>query len=146
MAIQRFAYPARLSTDEAGRVLVAFVDIPWAATDGADEAEARAEAVDCLDEAIAACITDGHDIPMPSKPRKNDRLIPLSPVMAAKAALYQVMRDAGLTKVALARRLGCNEKDVRRMLDPKHPTKIPALSNALAALGKRLVIEVRDAA
>ncbi len=121
-------------------------DIPEALTQGDGEADALWQAADCLEEAIAAYITEGRDIPMPSKPRKNDRLIPLSPVMAAKAALYQVMRDAGLTKVALARRLGCNEKDVRRMLDPKHPTKIPALSNALAALGKRLVIEVRDAA
>ncbi len=146
MSRHRFLYPSQFREGESGAILVRIRDVPEALTQGDGEADALWQAADCLEEAIAAYITEGRDIPMPSKLRKNDRLIPLSPVMAAKAALHQAMRDAGLTKVALARRLGCNEKDVRRMLDPKHPTKIPALSNALAALGKRLVIEVRDAA
>jgi len=34
---------------------------------------------------------------------------------------------------------------VRRILDPKHPTKLPALTAALRALGKRLVVGVIDA-
>jgi antitoxin HicB len=35
-----------------------------------------------------------------------------------------------------------NEKEARRMLDPKHPTKVPTLERALAALGRRAEIEV----
>jgi hypothetical protein len=37
------------------------------------------------------------------------------------------------------------EKEVRRMLDPRYATKIPALNRALATLGKRLEVTVVDA-
>ena len=52
----RLAYPAELSTDRDGRVLVQFPDIPEALTDGADRAEALREAKDCLEEAVAGYI------------------------------------------------------------------------------------------
>ena len=67
-------------------------------------------------------------------------------LIAAKAALYLAMREAGLSNVALARRLGCQETEVRRLLSPRHNSKIGRLEQALAALGKRLVVDVRDAA
>ena len=35
-----------------------------------------------------------------------------------------------------------NEKEARRMLDPKHPTKVQTLERALAVLGRRAQIEV----
>jgi antitoxin HicB len=66
--------------------------------------------------------------------------------MAAKAALYLAMREAGMTNVQLARRIGCDEKEVRRMLDPRHPTKLPRIQDALDVLGKRLVLSVEEAA
>ena len=57
------------------------------------------------------------------------------------------MRGARVSRAELARRLGCDEKAVRRMLDPKqHSTRLPKLQQALEALGKRLVVEVRDEA
>ena len=34
----------------------------------------------------------------------------------------------------------------RRILDPMHPTKLPRLSKALAALGRRLVVGVKEIA
>jgi hypothetical protein len=44
------------------------------------------------------------------------------------------------------RRMGKDEKEIRRILDPKHPTKLPAMVEALRALGKRLVVGVEEAA
>ena len=46
-------FPARLEPDEEGRLVVHFPDLPEALTDGADEAEALAEAADYLSEALA---------------------------------------------------------------------------------------------
>jgi antitoxin HicB len=66
--------------------------------------------------------------------------------MAAKAALYLAMGEAGMTNVQLARKLGCDEKEVRRMLDPRHPTKLPRIEEALDVFGKRLVVSVEAAA
>ncbi len=66
---ERYVYPVDLVTDEDGRVVAIFPDIPGAATDGADRAEALAEAADCLAEAIAGCIERREDIPPPSPAR-----------------------------------------------------------------------------
>jgi len=65
--------------------------------------------------------------------------------VAAKLAVLESFAAAGITKSELARRIGKDEKEVRRILDPKHPTKLPALTAALRALGKRLVVGVAEA-
>jgi antitoxin HicB len=135
----------RFARGESGHV-VRFRDLPEAITQGDDLASALSEASDCLEEAIAGRIVNGEDIPIPSRPAKGERLIPLPAQMAAKAALYLAMREAGIGKSELARRLGCDEKDVRRLLDPRYGSKLPKIDAALAVLGKRLEIVVRDAA
>ncbi len=65
---------------------------------------------------------------------------------AAKLALYQAMREAGLTNVALGRCLKVSEAAVRRLIDLDHRSHIGQIEGALAALGKRLVVEVERAA
>lgn len=40
----------------------------------------------------------------------------------------------------LAARLGCDEKEVRRLLDPRHPSKLARIQRALASLGKGLAV------
>jgi len=78
--------------------------------------------------------------------KRGERLIPVPAPMAAKAALYLAMRQAGVTNVQLAEKLGCDEREIRRMLDPRHATKLPRIKEALAVLGKRLVLGVEEAA
>ena len=63
----------------------------------------------------------------------------------AKAALYVAMKDAGITKVQLAKRLGVDEKEVRRLLDPHYGSKLPRIAQAVEALGRRLVIGLEAA-
>ena len=82
------------------------------------------------------------DIPVPSQPRRGERLVATPITTALKAAVSMAMRDDGISKAELARRMHVNEKEARRMLDPGHPTKVPALERALAALGRRAVIAV----
>ena len=139
-------YPAQLQQDDDGRYVVTFPDMPYGATDGTTQTEALLEAVDCLDEVLAGLMEDGLPLPHPSAKKHNQHLIHPSAQISAKAALYTAMIDAGITKVELATRLECDEKEVRRMLDPRHPTKLPRIEQALVALGKRLVVSVEDAA
>ena len=146
MSQHRFLYPARFTTDEDGALVVSFRDVPEALTAGDDLADARWQAADCLAEAAAGRILDDRDLPPPSKARRGEVLVPLDAVIAAKTALAGALRESGLTKAAFARRLGVDVKEVRRMLDPRHATKVPALARALAALDKQIVIEVHDAA
>ena len=63
----------------------------------------------------------------------------------AKAALYVAMREAGINKVQLAKQLGVDEKEVRRLLDPHYGSKLPRIAEAIQLLGKRLVIGLEPA-
>ncbi len=141
--IGRFVYPAILTPDE-GRFVVEFPDVPEALTVGNDAADAYAQAADCLDEAIAGRIKRRDEIPTPSARHSGQVNIAVPPLMAAKAALYLSMRDAKISNVALARKLGVDERQVRWMLDPKRATRLPQIEWALAALGKGLEIRLVD--
>jgi antitoxin HicB len=56
------------------------------------------------------------------------------------------MREHGLSKAALARRLGVHAPQVNRLLDLRHGSRLDQLADALRALGRELVVSVRDAA
>jgi len=135
-----------LVTNEDGSRTVKFRDVPEAITSGQDRADALHQAVDCLEEAIAGRIADGLDLPCATKARRRDALVSLPATMAAKAALYLTVREAGLTNTAAARRLGIDEKEVRRMLDPRHNTQLSRIQEALSKLGKRLLVSMDEAA
>lgn len=85
---------------------------------------------------------DDLDIPRPSRPMRGERLVPVPIQTALKAALVLEMRRAGITRVELARRLEVDEKEIRRMLDPYHPTKADRLERALAIFGRRAELRV----
>ncbi|MGQ0664301.1 MAG: type II toxin-antitoxin system HicB family antitoxin [Pseudomonadota bacterium] len=140
----RLAFAVELETDEDGRVVARVPDLPGCVTDGATRAEALAEASDAVEEAIAVLMEARRDIRFPSPPRGRPRILP-GAVMAAKIALYMALRETGTSNVALAKRLGVAETEVRRMIDPRHKTKMARLEAGLAALGRRLVVSV-DAA
>jgi antitoxin HicB len=53
-------------SDEAGCFLAHFPDLSEALTDGATTEEAKAEAADCLTEALAGRLADGEAVPAPS--------------------------------------------------------------------------------
>ena len=142
----RFVYPARFTPDAGGGYVVTFRDVPEAITQGDDEEEATSEAADALEEAIAGRMRLGEEISGPSKAEAGEYPIALPIDTAAKAALYIAIHQSGLSKVELAAQLGCDEKEVRRLLDPYHPSKLPRVQQALEALGKRLIISMEDAA
>ncbi len=123
-----------------------FPDIPFAATDGETMAEALEEARDCLEEAIAVSIADNLDFLFPSPVPKKQYAIPLTARMSAKAALYIAVREKGISKSELARSLGVDEKEIRRMLSPRHQTKLPRIEQALSVLGYQLSVSLQKAA
>ena len=141
----RYVYPAHLCHYAEDEIVVSFRDVPRCHTSGQDVAEALFEAEDALEEAIAGRIADGKPIPTPSEPLPGEYMVALAVDMAAKAALASALRASGLTRVALAQRLGVNDKVVRRMLDPRHGTSVSRINDALRVLGSEAVLEVRQA-
>lgn len=140
-----FIYPAILTPEEEGGFTVGFIDLSEAVTQGEDVEDALKEAADCLEEAIANRIVMGLEIPKPTRIKKGCYPVLLPAQMAAKAALYIALREANISKMELARRLHCDEKEVRRLLDPRHPSKLPRIEAALAAVGQKLVIGLQAA-
>ena len=141
-----FTYPARFTTGSDGRVLVEFVDLPRVATDGKDDHEAMAEAMDALGSDLSIRLSRREEIPAPSAVKRGQRLVPVPLWLAPKLALYLAMRDQRVSNSELARRLGIHERVIRRMLDPAHASKSERIQAALAALGKQMTVDVRDAA
>lgn len=136
-----YAFRARYEPGErSGVVVVTFPDIPEAITEGDGLAEARKAASDALGVALLAYVRSGRPLPKATKGR--GELIAVAPQVAGKLAVLTAFAQSGLTKRELARRLGKDEKEIRRILDPLHATKLAPLVETLAALGQRLVIGV----
>lgn len=139
----RIAYPAKFEADEGGRVLVTFRDLPEAATDGADLAGARREAVDLLESALMFRMKYREDVPAPSRKRAGEELVAPDAAVAMKVALYIAMRERGVTAAELSRRLGVDYREAQRILNPRHATKTARMSQAIEAAGSHAVIELR---
>jgi antitoxin HicB len=125
--------------------VVTFADVPEAITQGEAVEDALRGAADCLEEAIANRMVMGLPLPPPSPIKKPHYAVPLPAQTAAKAALYIALQEAKITKAELAKRLQCDEKEVRRLLDPRHPSKLPRIESALAAVGQRLIVGLQSA-
>jgi len=144
--VSMLQYPVILETDTNETILVSLPDFPEAHTFGDDEAEALARASDLLEDVLADYIESRREIPVPSKGRKRDRFITLPVLTEAKVQLYREMRSAGVRKSEMARRLGCHMRQVDRLLDLHHASRLDQIEAAFAALNKTIVLEVRDAA
>jgi antitoxin HicB len=142
--MQYFAYPARFTTDEDGRVLVTFRDFAGA-TDGADRTEAMAEAVDFLESALAQAVNRGEAIPRASASEEDEILVSPSAVTAAQIALYTAMRQELVSNERLAELLHISINDVNRLLDLSAFPPLEIIERALAVLGHRITVSV-DAA
>jgi antitoxin HicB len=138
-----YQYPAKLEA-HGDTVIVTFPDFPETATEGKDRAEAMQRATGCLEEAIAARIADREPIPEPSRPRRRP-VVTLPALTATKVMIYQTMMEKNVSRSQLARRLKVDPQQVRRLLDVHHASPLGQIDAAMAALGKRLVMEVKDA-
>jgi antitoxin HicB len=138
------AYPVVLSADKNDAIIAEFPDVPEALTCGADETNALQWAQDALVVALSGYVDDRRDIPVPSKPQKGQRVVALPPMVAAKLAIYQAMRDQEVTQAEMASRLHCDARQVRRLVDLDHHSRLDQMEAALTVLGKRLRIDVVD--
>jgi len=138
-----YAYRVVLTPDDqAGGYVVTCPDFPEVVTQGESRGDSLEQAADAVEEAVAGRLRRGESIPTRASPGDLRDTVHLRPVMAAKAALTEALRGSGMSQVKLAEALGCDEKEVRRLLDPRHPSKMPRLERALAVLGKALVVRV----
>ena len=141
----QYQYPCVLEPEDGGGFSVSFPDVPEALTCGDSRAEALALAEEALAVALGAYMKSRESVPLPSRASRYQDLVAVPPIVAAKLALYSAMRREGLTRVALAGRLGLSEGAVRKLLNPDHRSHISQIEKALRVVGRGLVIGDRAA-
>ena len=144
------AFTARFEPDEDqqdGGFCVTFLDIPNIFSQGDDEQDAQAMALDALLLMLKHLIATGSPVPRPRKHRgKHLRSIALPALAAAKLELYWAFSAAGITKAEFARRINCPKANVDRLFDFSHHSRWDVMESALGAVGHRLDIVVQPAA
>lgn len=141
-----YVYPARIEHDPEGIWLVRFRDLPDAITQASLGEDPVDLAEGCIQAAIEGRLLHHEPIPVPSAPRPGEVMIAVPLETASKAAMLRCAAESGLSQSGLARAVGLDEKEIRRMLDPTHATKLPRIAKVLRALGKELQLTVTDAA
>jgi antitoxin HicB len=122
--MRSFVFYAVIEPGDRRGVVVSFPDVPEAITQADDIVEARTMAEEALGLALLTYPARGLPLPK-AKARGHDMVaVAVAPDIAAKLAVLQAFTEAKITKIELARRLGKDEKEVRRILDPKHATKL----------------------
>jgi antitoxin HicB len=133
-------YALRIRKDSNDTFLVTVPDLPDAITFGETMEEAKLQAVDAIETAMMARMSDREAIP---EPKASGRYFAeLRPAVAAKVALWNAMIQQGLGKAALARRLKWHLPQVDRALDVRHESTLASLVDALNVTGNTLVISV----
>ena len=144
--MKTYCYGAVFEPGEDRGITVSFPDVPEAISQGDDMIDAMAQAEEVLGLALLSYLEA--DRPLPMATTKHPGLAPITPApdVSAKLAVIEAFNASGLTQAQLAEKIGKDGREVRRILDPDHPSKLPALSAALRAMGKRLVVAVAEAA
>jgi antitoxin HicB len=128
-----FVYFACFEPGDRRGIVVNFPDVPEAITEGRDEEDARAQAAEAL--GLALLTYPERRLPLPRAKTRGRGLVPIAVEadIAAKLAVLEAFRQSTMSKSELGRLLGKDEKEVRCILDPKHPTKLGTLTQALCA-------------
>ena len=139
----KYVYRVTLSKAPEGGFTAVFPVFAGAVTQGETRADTLTTAAAALLAMLAMIVANAHAVPTPSGGRSPTVVVP--PLAAAKIALYWAMRDAGMSKVELVRRLGVTEGAVRELLNPDHRSHIDKVAAALALLGREIEVHERAA-
>ncbi len=117
----RYAYPNQITLRDGREFVVSFPDVAGALTGANDRDEALELAWDALAGALAGYVERRAAVPVPSPVLDRQQVVAVDPVAAAKLEVYSAIRDQGITKHALAERLGLSDTTVGR-LTRRHET------------------------
>ncbi|QKV18757.1 type II toxin-antitoxin system HicB family antitoxin [Oricola thermophila] len=140
-------YEVTLSMDELEdgtcTWLVTAPDFPEVTTYGDTQEEACRNGLKAIEEAIAARMADGEDVPPPlTETNGKGRYVGLSALIFLKACLYMLCREQGITRAELARRLGRHRNSVDRLFILDHKSQLDQLEEAFAAIGHPLSFDI----
>ena len=129
-------YPITLTPDDNGTFLITCNALPEVTSFSETEAEAPAIARRAIEEALAARMAAGEDLP-PLHPdvRRGRAFAGVRSLVQMKATLYQAMRDRGVNRAEMTRRLGWQRNSVDRLFQLGHHSRADQLDDAFIQLG-----------
>jgi len=139
-------YPLTLTPDDNGTFLVTCPLLPEVTTFGDDEADARRQGKEAIEEAIGARMSRWDDVPVPDGSAYNaDATARLSLQADLKLHLMLACKEAEVSRAELARRLQWHREQVDRLFRLDHASRIDQIEAALGALNKVVGISVEAA-
>jgi antitoxin HicB len=137
------AYHVELTPDDNDTLLALCPSLPMVATYGETRDEALSHARDAIETALASMIADSEEIPVADTA---GTLVRLPMLTTLKVELYRALREAGITRAELARRLDWKRESVDRLFRLDHASRLSQIEAAMAAIGKTFEVEVQEAA
>jgi len=131
-------YELTLVPDD-GTWLVTSPHFPELVSFGDTQEAACRNGLDAIEEAIAARIADGADIPFPLRETKGTgRFVEVPALIFLKSALFMILKSEGKTRADLMRLLNVQREHVDRLFRLDHNSRIDSLEAAFRALGHPL--------
>ena len=139
-----FAYPAKIAKTRNGVFDVQFLGLEEAFTEGDTFGEALRNASEVLSGVVLSRIAHEMDVPEPKRGLKGKDIHYVLPDAKTQSAL--VVRSAfdGRNVAQIARDLDTSWPAVNRLRDPSHWPTLKLLDRAMKAVGKELVITIRN--
>lgn len=123
--------------------LITSPDFPEITTFGETQQEACENGLRAIEEAIAARISDGDTVPVPTKETKGkSRWVELPLLSALKIALYLICKDKEISRADLARLLKWHREQVERLFRLDHRSQLDQIEAAFKAIGEPLSFDV----
>jgi antitoxin HicB len=138
-------YRIRLDPDDNDTFLITCPVLPEVTTFGETDEEIHRYAVAAIEEAIAARIARGRDLPRlvsGAKDASRSRFVKLPALTALKMLLAMALQESGVTRAELARRLKWHREQVDRLFRLDHISRIDQLEAAFNALQRDLDLGV----
>lgn len=124
--------------------LVTSKDFPELTTFGDTQENAVRNGANAIEEAIAARISDGVDVPFPLKETTGKGwFVEVSSMVFLKSGLYMSLRHLDITRAELQRRMGVkNRETVDRLFRLDHNSRLDSMANAFKAIGIPIKIDI----
>ena len=133
MTIMMLSYPAILTPDTDGIVLVDFPDVPIAHSVANDRRDVLANAIDALETAFELYVEQGKPVPLPSS-GPGATCICVPPHSTARVLLWNEMLAQKMRDVDLADRLGVPLTQIRTLFRLTQPCDTDLIEKARGVL------------
>jgi len=136
-------YELKIEPDDNGTWLITSPDFEEVTTFSSTKEAACKNGLDAIEEAIAARIARGDDIPVPLREtRAKGRFVEVPALVFPKSALYMILRGKDWTRADLMGALDCKREHVDRLFRLDHNSRLDSREEAFKAVGHPLKFDM----